>query len=379
MLRFFFKKNLYDGWDNVLYFFVPNLILDAFILVFGVLAFFVTKMPDSAAGAGVLIWALCALVVTVALSIIALTWAESAAEIADYGIPEVRDFFKNIKSCVKDGLKYGFLLYFVAIAAIVGSIFYLKPQFDARVSAQKNRIEQELSDSEVDSAGIEKVLADENASVEKNISPVETVSSGDDISLGETVPSHETVSSGEDISLEKTNEQGSFIGLLAGYMFLVITISIFMGLFWYPAMRSLLHNSFGKCLKKCFVILFDNPGKSFVIGVYNLFLFLISVVLLGLAPGLAGIVLSRENALYLLLKKYDYLDALDEQKEPANSPKRKIIPWREILSDDIEATGTRGFKGFFMPWKELEAQGAKEVKKPKDDAELEIDEKWREE
>ena len=356
MLRFFFKKNLYDGWDNVLYYFVPNLILDAIILVFGVLAFFVTKMPESAALGGVLIWALCALIVTLALSIISLTWAETAAEIVDYGVPEVKDFFKNLKSCIKDGLKYGFLLYFVSVIAIVGTLFYLKPQFDARVSAQKARVESSQNaensensvQSEIDSVNSESTFINEGA---------ESSSFSD----------------------QKTGEQSSFIGLLAGYMFLIVTISIYMSIFWYPALRSLLHDSFGKSLKKCFVIFFDNPGKCFIFGLYNLFLFLISVVLLGLAPGLAGIVLSRENALYLLLKKYDYLNELDKEKVSAGSSKRKLIPWKEILADDIEATGTRGFKGFFMPWKELEEQGAKEVKKSNKDEELEIDEKWREE
>lgn len=307
MLRFFFKKNFYDGWDNVLFFFVPNLILDAIILICGLIAFLVTKMPDNLAGLGILIWALAALIVLISISILALTWAETAAEIVDYGVPELKDFFKNLKSCIKDGIKYGFVLFFVTIISIVGVIFYLKPQFNG-------------------------------------------------------------------------GEQTSFAGLLAGFMFLWIAISVYMGLFWYPAFRSLMHNSFWKSIKKCFVILFDNPGKCIIFGLYNIFLFLLSIILLGLAPGLAGIGLSRENALYLLLKKYDYLEELDKENVPLNSSKRRRIPWKEILADDFEATGTRTFKGFFMPWKELEEQGAKDVKKAKKEEEmLEEDEKWREE
>lgn len=304
MLRFFFKKNFYDGWDNVMYFFIPNLIFDVVMLVFGFIAFLVTKMPENLATLGVAIWALCALCVILCGSILALSWAETAAEIVDYGVIEFKDFFKHIKGCLKDGIIYGLVLYFVTIVAVVGTIYYLKPQV--------------------------------------------------------------------------TGDQTSFVGLLAGFMFVWIALSVYAGLFWYPALRSLLHNKFGKSMKKCFVILFDNPGKCFVLGLYNVFLFLISVVLLGLAPGLAGIGLSRENSLYLLLKKYDYLSELDEAKEPLNSPKRRRIPWKEILADDFEATGTRTFKGFFMPWKELEEQGVKVVKKPKQDEEIEEDEKWRE-
>ena len=33
MLNLFFKKNFYDGWDNVMYFFVPNLIIDFLVII----------------------------------------------------------------------------------------------------------------------------------------------------------------------------------------------------------------------------------------------------------------------------------------------------------------------------------------------------------
>ena len=333
MLGFFFRKNFYEGWDNVLLFFVPNLILDAVIVVLGIGAFFVTKIPESLAVLGVALWAFFALALILCASIMALAWAESAAEIVDYGVLELREFFKAIKGCVKDGIKYGLVLYVVTIITIVGAIYYLKPQFNSRVSLQKSTIEAE--------GRMESEIADEDNSSVKL----------------------------------KTGEQDSFAGLLAGFMFLWISASIYMGLFWYPALRSLLHDRFGKSMKKCFVILFDNFGKSFVIGLYNIFLFFVSVILLGLAPGLAGIGLSRENAMYLLLKKYDYLAELDKENEPKNSRKRRRIPWGEILEDDIAATGTRTLKGFFMPWKELEEQGAKDVKRPKLEEE---DEKWKE-
>lgn len=339
MLRFFFKKNFYDGWDNVLYFFVPNLIFDAVLLVFGTAAFFVTRMPDSLAAVGIVVWALCALVVVLSGSIISLAWAETASEIVDYGVIEFKDFFRKIKACVKDGVIYGLVLYFVAIVAVVGTTYYLKPQFSFRAAA---RLEKSAENIGAESYAEAPVLAEGDLDAEPEV--------------------------GRDV-------QGSFVGLLAGFVFLWVSISVFMALFWYPALRSLMHNPFGKSVKKCFVILFDNPGKCIVFGLYNIFLLFVSVVMLGLAPGIAGIGLSRENALYLLLKKYDYLSELDEKNEPLSSPKRRRIPWREILSDDIEATGTRTFKGFFMPWKELEEQGAKDVKRQKLE---EVDERWKE-
>lgn len=34
MLNLFFRKNFYDGWDNVMFFFVPYLILDFAVIIF---------------------------------------------------------------------------------------------------------------------------------------------------------------------------------------------------------------------------------------------------------------------------------------------------------------------------------------------------------
>ena len=70
--------------------------------------------------------------------------------------------------------------------------------------------------------------------------------------------------------------------------------------------------------------------------------------MLGVAPGVAGLTLSRANALRLLLKKYDYIEELQKNGTRASSYK---IPWEEILKDDIESNPVRGFKEFWMPWK----------------------------
>ena len=74
--------------------------------------------------------------------------------------------------------------------------------------------------------------------------------------------------------------------------------------------------------------------------------------MLGSAPGLTGLTLSRVNFLRLLLKKYDYLEKLDQANEPQNSPARRKIPWNDLLKNEIEMTGVRSFKMFVFPWKE---------------------------
>lgn len=274
MLGFFFKKNFYDGWDNVLFIFVPNLILDVFFLIGGGLFYLGTKVNGTA---GIIIWGCTVLLVITAGSILSLAWAESAAKIADYESAEIKPFFTSLKTCIKDGILYGIVLFAVLLVSAAGIIFYFRP-----VS-------------------------------------------------GATLP---------------------FIGLMAGSVFFWIMLTIISALFWYPSLRAIMHNPFKKSIKKCFIILFDNIGSCVVLGIYNFFLLIISIIMVGLAPGLGGIGLSRVNFLRILLKKYDYLEIAEKEAAGKKTVFRNKIPWQELLKEDIEITGSRSIKSFFMPWKE---------------------------
>ena len=274
MLGFFFKKNFYDGWDNVLFIFVPNLILDLFFLIGGGLFYLGTKVNGTA---GIIIWGCTVLLVITAGSILSLAWAESAAKIADYESAEIKPFFTSLKTCIKDGILYGIVLFAVLIISAAGIIFYFRP-----VS-------------------------------------------------GATLP---------------------FIGLMAGSVFFWIMLTIISALFWYPSLRAIMHNPFKKSIKKCFIILFDNIGSCVVLGIYNFFLLIISIIMVGLAPGLGGRGLSRVNFLRILLKKYDYLEIAEKEAAGKKPVFRNKIPWQELLKEDIEITGSRSIKSFFMPWKE---------------------------
>lgn len=274
MLGFFFKKNFYDGWDNVLFIFVPNLILDVFFLIGGGLFYLGTKVNGTA---GIIIWGCTVLLVITAGSILSLAWAESAAKIADYESAEIKPFFTSLKTCIKDGILYGIVLFAVLLVSAAGIIFYFRP-----VS-------------------------------------------------GATLP---------------------FIGLMAGSVFFWIMLTIISALFWYPSLRAIMHNPFKKSIKKCFIILFDNIGSCVVLGIYNFFLLIISIVMVGLAPGLGGIGLSRVNFLRILLKKYDYLEIAEKEAAGKKPVFRNKIPWQELLKEEIEITGSRSIKSFFMPWKE---------------------------
>lgn len=274
MLNLFFRKNFYDGWDNVMFFFVPNLIIDALIILCtGIASLGVTVFKDYSFF--LYIWILLGLILITGASIATLAWAECSKDIADYGTIEFKDFFKALKTCVKDGILYALSMVVVIIAGAAGYLVFLKPK-------------------------------------------------GNEI---------------------------SFAGLLAGVCYIWTAIIVIGALFWFPSVRAYMHNPFVKTLKKSFIVLFDNIFVSIILGFYNLFLTVISVIMLGLAPGMCGIQLARANAFRLLMKKYDYLDELDKKGEPLSSKARRI-PWKTLLQEEYEANPVRGFRAFVFPWKE---------------------------
>lgn len=112
-------------------------------------------------------------------------------------------------------------------------------------------------------------------------------------------------------------------------------------------------NGFKKCLKKSFMIFFDNPIYSILFFFYNIFLLAVSSISFFLIPGFAGITVSTTNALRLLLKKYDWLEEM-EAKEPgfeSNKKRRKNVPWKDLIADDVEELGPRNFLSYIFPWR----------------------------
>lgn len=112
-------------------------------------------------------------------------------------------------------------------------------------------------------------------------------------------------------------------------------------------------NGFSKCLKKSFIIFFDNPLFSVGVFFHNVVIFLISCAFFMIVPGFFGLTLSSTNALRLRLKKYDWLEEM-EQREPGFSTdrnRRNEIPWDDLLAEDRETLGPRKISSFIFPWK----------------------------
>lgn len=143
-------------------------------------------------------------------------------------------------------------------------------------------------------------------------------------------------------------EVHSIIGFLLAAFLFWIDVIFFLSFQWFVAIRSLMHNDFKKCLKKCFLIFFDNTGFSILMGLYTLVCLLLSFFCVGFIPSLAGIVLAQTNALRLRLYKYDYLEQHPELTTPSQ---RRQIPWEELIYEDRETLGPHKLKQMFFPWK----------------------------
>ena len=146
-------------------------------------------------------------------------------------------------------------------------------------------------------------------------------------------------------------EQQSMFGLCVGALLFWIDIFVFLSLQWFIPLRSTMHNSFKKTLKKCFIIFFDNTGFSILMAINNLIALALSVLMIGFAPSMAGMLINKQNALRIRLYKYDYLE---EHPELKTKKERRQIPWEELIFDDRETLGPRKLRSFLFPWKDQE-------------------------
>lgn len=141
----------------------------------------------------------------------------------------------------------------------------------------------------------------------------------------------------------------SLVYAFIGAIILWLDLFVVLALQWFIPIRSIMHNDFKKCLKKCFILFFDNTGFTIAMGLYHFILCIISVIFIGFLPSVSGLVLSGTNALRLRLYKYDYLE---EHPELKTKKERKQIPWEELIYEDREMLGPRKLRSFLFPWKE---------------------------
>jgi hypothetical protein len=134
--------------------------------------------------------------------------------------------------------------------------------------------------------------------------------------------------------------------LLAALIFWTLVVACLALQFFFP-IRARLDAKLAKVFKKCFIIFFDNPGFCIFSFFYNILILGLSMVLVFLFPGPAGILLYLDEAFRLRLLKYDWLEA-----NPVVGAKRRKIPWDALLIEERERTGSRSLRNFIFPWKD---------------------------
>ena len=138
---------------------------------------------------------------------------------------------------------------------------------------------------------------------------------------------------------------GNIVGIAA--VVVMAWIEIFLALavaYYFPLMNLLPGDRPLKTLRKCLIIIGDNLGFTFFLVLYRLFMLVMSVLTMGLVPGVTGAQLAEQDAMKLLMFKYDYLD---ENK----GADRKHLPWEDLLYDEKEKVGPRSLKNMIFPWK----------------------------
>ena len=143
---------------------------------------------------------------------------------------------------------------------------------------------------------------------------------------------------------------GKTVGVFFTLLVLVFALVCVAAVQWFVPLYFLQEeNTFGKCLKKSFIIFFDNAAFSFALLCYDVLLLVLSLFLFFLLPGIHGITLATTNALRLRLYKYDWLD--EHPDFLTDRDKRAAVPWDDLLAADKETLGDRKLLSFIFPWK----------------------------
>ena len=129
------------------------------------------------------------------------------------------------------------------------------------------------------------------------------------------------------------------------FWFILTTVFAFQ---WFLPVRAIMKNNYLKCLKKCYIIFFDNMIFTFWVTFVNFLNTLLTLVTFGLYPGMTGVIFTNVNALRICLYKYDWL----EVNPGISLEQRKNVPWEDLIAKDRKTLGPRTLKGFIFPWKE---------------------------
>ena len=148
--------------------------------------------------------------------------------------------------------------------------------------------------------------------------------------------------------------RGSLVWFGLAVMMFYVLVLLALLLVFLSAGLTRLEGGLTKKLRRTLAFVVDNPGFCFAAAFVALLFFAVSVLLGFLWPGPAGTVLFIDEALRLRLLKYDWLLANPTPSKPASRRRihRDKIPWKELLEEEREMTGTRTWRNFIFPWKD---------------------------
>ena len=136
-----------------------------------------------------------------------------------------------------------------------------------------------------------------------------------------------------------------FTFILAVIIFWVLLLVLLGLLYYYPLAIRMNQDSPLKTAKKALLIVADNIWFSLFLAIYQIVLFVITIFFATIMPGIAGLALSRQVAITLLMLKYDYLEEHPQTK-------KNEIPWDELLYDERDKIGHRSLRSLIFPWKD---------------------------
>ena len=138
---------------------------------------------------------------------------------------------------------------------------------------------------------------------------------------------------------------GNIVGYILAVIMIWIEIIIALALpYYFPLMNLLPGDNARKTLKKCLLIVGGNMGFTLFYLVYSIICLALSIFTIGIIPGLTGMQLASQDAMKLLMFKYDYLEETPDAD-------MKHIPWDDLLYDEREKVGPRSLKSMIFPWK----------------------------
>lgn len=118
MYGFLIKKNLFDGWDNMLYIIVPNLVMIACISIFTFFSHYVFEYN--------FILSVVLLVIgIVTLTICIFAYGDTALDISNFKGVTVKQYFLSFKKAIKDGFLFSLILGILFVLGYVVIPFYV--------------------------------------------------------------------------------------------------------------------------------------------------------------------------------------------------------------------------------------------------------------